>query len=570
MSLESGELRDLTGLGRAAEATTRASPHPGRLSTAQAQKLRLRRYFLAVGTSVVAQGLFLACYFAGLVPGFVVVNAAVMVLAGIVLFYTAFRTNFNLRFADPALLLQQAAFAIAVTSYVMAYAGPARPLLMLLYFAGLIFFAFRFSLRDFSLLAIHTLGCYALCIWAARYVDPVRSDSTHDLLQGVFLLVALPWTGWFAYYLSGLRRRIRTSEALYRAIWDISIDSVLIFDDRGRIRFANPSAAGLFGYSVGELVNKPLTTLQPEERAEALRMEVARYWLDGSTVRNWRRFEDAILTRDGREVPVEVALAELGGEGGTPGLFDGGERRMVLFMRNISRRRALETIKDDFISTISHEFRTPLMSVIGAVEALQAGDGGALPETAGALVNMAAQSADRLHQLIDTILSLQKLESGGITFMPEAVPASRLIQQVLDSEQKAARLQGKELVLAQAPTDDYVEADARWVHKVLVHLIDNALKFSPQGSAVTIGADRSDAVVRFMVSDEGPGVPQQFASRIFTKFAQADASHTRVMGGAGLGLSFCKAIVEGCGGRIGYHNNVEKGATFWFELPQAR
>lgn len=569
MSLESGDLRDLTGLGRA-EAGVRASPHSGRLSTREAQRLRLRRYFLAVATSAVALGLFLVCYLAGLVPGFVFGYAVVMVLGCTAVFYTAFRSNFNLRFTDPALLLPQAACAIGVTSYVMAYAGPARPLLMLLYFAALIFYAFRFSLRDFAVLGLYTLACYALCIWAARYVDAARSNSTHDLLQGIFLLVALPWTGWFAYYLSGLRRRIRTSEALYRAIWDISVDAVLIFDDRGRVRFANPGAAALLGYSVAELTNKPLTALQPAERAEALKGEVARYWLDGSSVRNWRRFEDAIVTRDGREVPVEAALAELGGEGGTPGLFDGGERRMVLFMRNISRRRALETIKDDFISTVSHEFRTPMMSVIGAVEALQAGDGGKLPETATALVGMAAQSADRLHHLIDTILSLQKLQSGGISFMPEAVPASQLVRQVLHGEQPAARAQGKELLLADSPTDVHVEADARWVQKVLVHLIDNALKFSPPGSAITIGADRSDPIVRFMVSDQGPGVPPQFASRIFTKFAQADASHTRPQGGAGLGLTFCKAIVEGCGGRIGYHNNVEQGATFWFELPQAR
>jgi PAS domain S-box-containing protein len=569
MSLESGELHGAGGLRGVFEAPPRASPHPARLSTEQAQVLRMRRFFLAVGTSVVALGLFSACHFAGLLPAGVLLSATALVIAVALIFYAAFRSNFNLRFAEPALLLPQAACAIGVTSYVMAYAGPARPLLMLLYFAGLIFYAFRFSRGEFTILSLYTLACYALSVWAARYVDPQRSDSTIDLLQGVFLLIALPWTGWFAYYLSGLRRRIRTSEALYRAIWDISIDAVLIFDDRGLIRFANPSAGALFGYGVSEMVGMPFAGLQPEERHEALRQEIARYWLDGGTSRNWPRFEDAILTRDGREVPVEAALAELGGQGGAPGLFEGGERRMVLFLRNISRRRALETIKDDFISSVSHEFRTPLMSVIGAVEALQAGDGGELPQASRALVGMAAQSADRLHQLIDTILSLQKIESGGISFMPEAVAASTLIENALQSEQAAASTQGKFLVLADMAAGARVEADARWVQKVLVHLLDNALKFSPAGSTITMSAEHADAVVRFMVSDEGPGIPAQFASRIFTKFAQADASHTRSQGGAGLGLSFCKAIVEGCGGRIGYHNNADHGATFWFELPQA-
>jgi len=170
----------------------------------------------------------------------------------------------------------------------------------------------------------------------------------------------------------------------------------------------------------------------------------------------------------------------------------------------------------------------------------------------------------------DTILDLQKIESGGITFQPESVDAAELIRAAVRSEQCVAIAGARSLATAGLPTGVHVKADARWVRKVLLHLIDNALKFSPADAAVTLAAERRENVVRFMVSDEGSGVPPQFASRIFGKFAQADASNTRDKGGAGLGLSYCKAIVEGCGGRIGYLNNPERGATFWFELPQAR
>jgi len=554
----------------AAAASLRTSPLSARLSQEEAQQLRIKRFFLAAATSVVALALFFACYVAGLININVLLVAAAMTLAFMGAFYALFRTGLNLRFADPTLLLPQAGSAIAVTSFVMAHCAPARPLLMLLYFAAVMFYAFRFVLRDYVILSVYTVMCYALSAYAGRFVDPLRANPTLDVLQGFFLVVALPWTGWIASYLSNLRRRIRTNEALYRAIWEISIDAVLIFDARGKVRFANPSAARLFGYSAQELVGMEIASLQPEDRREELRQEIAHYFLDGIIGRNWRRFEDAILTRDGREVPVEAALAEMGGEGGTPGLFEAGDRRMVVFLRNISERRALETIKDDFISTVSHELRTPLTSVIGAVEALQAGVGGELPDASKTLVNMAAQSADRLHQLIDTILDLQKIESGGISFNPEAVDARELLRAAVQSEQAAAQAAAKQLRMADLPVSVLVKADARWVHKVLLHLIDNALKFSPAQGAVIMAAERRDAVVRFMVSDEGPGVPPQFASRIFGKFAQADASHTRAQGGAGLGLSYCKAIVEGCGGRIGYLNNPGRGATFWFELPEAR
>lgn len=554
----------------AAAAPLRTSPLSARLSQKEAQQLRIKRFFLAAATSIVAVALFFACYVAGLINISVLSAAAVMTMAFMGAFYALFRTGLNLRFADPTLLLPQAGSAIAVTSFVMAHCAPARPLLMLLYFAAVMFYAFRFVLRDYVILSVYTVMCYALSAYAGRFVDPLRANPTLDVLQGFFLVVALPWTGWIASYLSNLRRRIRTNEALYRAIWEISIDAVLIFDARGKVRFANPSAARLFGYSAPELVGMEIASLQPEDRREELRQEIAHYFLDGIIGRNWRRFEDAILTRDGREVPVEAALAEMGGEGGTPGLFEAGDRRMVVFLRNISERRALETIKDDFISTVSHELRTPLTSVIGAVEALQAGVGGELPDASKTLVNMAAQSADRLHQLIDTILDLQKIESGGISFNPEAVDARELLRAAVQSEHPAAQAAGKQLRMADLPVSVLVKADARWVHKVLLHLVDNALKFSPAQGAVVMAAERRDAVVRFMVSDEGPGVPPQFASRIFGKFAQADASHTRAQGGAGLGLSYCKAVVEGCGGRIGYLNNPGSGATFWFELPQAR
>jgi PAS domain S-box-containing protein len=419
------------------------------------------------------------------------------------------------------------------------------------------------------MLCLFTLVCYCAAVLAAGRVDPTRTRLAVDLLQGFFMLVSLPWLGWMASYLSGLRRRLRTGEALYRAIWDISIDAVLIFDQHGKVRFANPAAARLFGYAETELLGQPVAALQPEDRREDLRREIGDYFRGGTIGRNWRRFEDAILTHDGREIPVEAGLAELGGPGGSPGLFSPGERRMVVFLRDISLRRALETIKDDFIGTVSHELRTPLTSVIGAVEALQAGVGGELPPDSKGLVDMAAQAADRLHLLIDTIHDMQNIESGGITFAPEAVNAGDLIRAAAASERYAAAAAGR-LVMAELPAAVLVKADARWVHKVLENLIDNALKFSPAGSTVAVSAGRAEQAVRFMVSDQGPGVSPQFADRIFGKFTQADASHTRSRGGAGLGLSFCKAIVEGCGGRIGYSNHPERGATFWFELPQAR
>jgi signal transduction histidine kinase len=279
-----------------------------------------------------------------------------------------------------------------------------------------------------------------------------------------------------------------------------------------------------------------------------------------------------VLTATGREIAVEAALARLDEVDGSGEMHSGeetgaGSRQVVLFARDISQRHALETIKDDFIATVSHELRTPLSAVVGAVEALQHQEGIHLPAEARHLLNLAAEGGERLQRLIDTILNLQKMDTGGIDFVPKPVRASTLIAAALDGARAAAATQGKFLANKRLPDDVLVKADARWIHEVLMNLIDNALKYSPTAATVVCGAEVTGSRVRFSVIDQGTGVPHAFASQVFQRFARADTSNTRVYGGAGLGLSVCKAVVEGCGGTIGYQNNDVKGATFWFELP---
>lgn len=122
--------------------------------------------------------------------------------------------------------------------------------------------------------------------------------------------------------------------------------------------------------------------------------------------------------------------------------------------------------------------------------------------------------------------------------------------------------------MAQRAGSACVKADERWIHEVLVNLIDNAVKHSPAGATVVLGADARQRCVRFSVIDYGSGVPPELAGRVFARFGRTATSNPRVPGGAGLGLSLCKAAVEGCGGVIGYENNPVKGSTFWFELPR--
>ena len=533
----------------------------------QSRRRRMQRTAIAVATSLMGVAMFYLCYAAGFISFTVFANAAGAAIVLIGLFVPLFYTGFNLHFRDPSLFLPQTMSAIAVTSYVMAHAGAARPALVVLYFAALVLSALRFNVRSFMVLAAFSLAAHAVAIYTARQIEGAGFNLRAELLQWVFICMTLPWLGWIASYLARLRQRFRAGDALYRAIWDTSIDAVVLFDHRGVISLANPAAASLFGYDMDNMRGMPVVALTPERLRAGLLENLDDFARHGTMALSLTRFEGVALTAAGREVAVEAALSKLDQVGGSAGMSGAGGHQLVLFARDISQRRALETIKDDFIATVSHELRTPLTAVVGAVEALQHQEGANLPADAQRLLSMASEGGERLQRLIDTILNLQKMDTGGIDFVPQPVRASSLITAALDAAGAAARTQGKYLASKRLPVDVLVNADARWIHEVLMNLIDNGLKFSPAAATVVCGAEVAGSRVRFSVIDQGAGVPAGFAGQMFQRFARADRSNTRVQGGAGLGLSVCKAVVEGCGGTIGYQNNAVNGATFWFELP---
>jgi len=529
---------------------------------------RMQRYFAAALTSFMAILMFGLCFGAGFIDLRVFLTATFVATALLGFFFPVFYFGWNLRFADPSLFVPQSMCGIVVISYVLVHAGPVRPALSLLLFAVLTFAAFRFNWRGFVVLATFTLLCYGMVIWAAWQIDPSNLNLRAEILYWFIMAMLMPWLGAMASYLGQQRQRYQAGAALYRTVWNTSVDAVLVFDDKYDIRMANPAAARLFGHDEKRLVGMALIELFPERVRAALSDDIARHVKGDRNRRDLAKFEETTITADGREVVVEAALVELGGVGGRQGLFANDGRRFALFAHDISQRHALESIKDNFMATMSHELRTPLMAVMGAVEALQADEKPHLPATAQSLVDMAAGGVERLRGLIETMLNLQKLDTGGIDFEPAPMSGAAMLRNAVDSERPAAASQGKFLALTRLDDSVTVRADKRWIHEVLINLIDNATKFSPIGATVIVGMEPSGNVVRFTVVDSGPGVPAEFSARIFTRFERADHSNTAPTGGAGLGLSVCKAVVEGCGGKIDFFNNPKKGATFWFELPR--
>jgi PAS domain S-box-containing protein len=246
---------------------------------------------------------------------------------------------------------------------------------------------------------------------------------------------------------------------------------------------------------------------------------------------------------------------------------DGRATRVAGTNLDITERKEMERLKNDFIATVSHELRTPLTAVVGALGLLKQEAAGRLPAPGAMFLQMAQQNSDRLAALINDILDVEKIESGSLSFRMRAVAVAPLLERAVSLNAPYAKQFDVRFELQQPLPKVAVSGDEDRLLQVMTNLLSNAAKFSPAGSPVTVSCCVHDDMVRVAVTDQGPGVPEEFRRRIFQKFAQADGGDARQKGGTGLGLSICRAIVEKLGGSVSYRCAPGEGTTFYFDLP---
>ena len=236
-----------------------------------------------------------------------------------------------------------------------------------------------------------------------------------------------------------------------------------------------------------------------------------------------------------------------------------------LMIEDITERRRLEAMKEDFIRTVSHELRMPLKSIRASLDRIASG--GATDELPG-LVTTARASCERLVRLVNDILDYQRLRAGQL--LPgDAGPLDLCAQlrEAVAANESLAQEARVSLRLAAPPGPVLVSAIADRVTQLVTNLVGNALKHSAPGDVVEISIERRNGCARVSVRDHGPGVPAGFEPQLFQQFSQAQASDGRRREGTGLGLAICKAIAEQMQGRVGFEPAEGGGAVFWFELP---
>ena len=247
-------------------------------------------------------------------------------------------------------------------------------------------------------------------------------------------------------------------------------------------------------------------------------------------------------------------------------VVSGGDEVLAI-VRDITERRAVERMKDEFISVVSHELRTPLTSIRGSLGLLAGGMMGALPEKGRHMLDIAVSNTDRLVRLINDILDIERMESGKITMERKDCDAADLMAQATDLVLKMAEEAGVTLSTTGQTAQLYADPDR--ILQTLTNLLSNAIKFSQPGGTVWLTAERQGDEMRFQVRDQGRGIPADKLESIFERFQQVDASDSRDKGGTGLGLAICRSIVQQHGGKIWVETALGQGSTFIFTLPTA-
>jgi PAS domain S-box-containing protein len=324
-------------------------------------------------------------------------------------------------------------------------------------------------------------------------------------------------------------------------------DGVFLLDRRGHVRLWNEAAERITGVAEAAVLGHPASTVLPGWASIEARVPVAGA---GEPTRP----ESIPLEVDGRELWISVSA--VGYEDGT-----------VYAFRDLTEERALESMRQDLVATVSHELRTPLAAIYGAALTLRREDVELEHELRDKLLEVVVEEASRLSEIVNDLLLASQLDSGKLRINIEQCDPLEIAQLEIEAASLHAP-PGVELVLTSPPSLPQVAADAGQLRQVISNLIDNAIKYSPDGGKVTIALEERDHHVQFAISDRGLGIPPAEQARIFEKFYRLDPDMNRGIGGTGLGLYICRELVRRVDGRIWVESQAGKGSTFFVEVPQ--
>jgi PAS domain S-box-containing protein len=401
-------------------------------------------------------------------------------------------------------------------------------------------------------------------LWVALYSGRAELIATLAGVWSTFVIPILidkdryPESDWrFAVLLTllsafiglatqALVENVRMRASNLSAVMTSAAEGIITLTPEGRGVFVNPSAARMLGYEPAELQGRMLFDLIVEGEIRSGESDAVG--------------DERLRRKDGTTFPVIFSSTPIR-------LESGATTGIVVTFTDITERREVERIKDEFVSVVGHELRTPLTSIRGSLGLMAGGVFGELDEQGKRMLDIAVSNTDRLVRLINDILDIERIEAGRVTLHRVRCRSDGLVAHAIEAMRGQADTAGVPLLGNADPV--VLLADPDRILQTLTNLISNAIKFSPRGEEVRITAHAVGETVLFSVSDRGRGIPADKREAIFERFGQVDASDSRERGGFGLGLPIARSIVEQHAGRIWVDSEPGRGSTFWFTLPRS-
>jgi len=353
--------------------------------------------------------------------------------------------------------------------------------------------------------------------------------------------------------------RQRITETERRELYDIMDslkDAVLVTDSFNELVLANQAAMRIFNFDVEEKSSSPIDQVVSDE--DVVR-NIKSTW-EGANISTRRHVEHA-LQMDDRESVYDMTFGCLADNRNRPS-------GVVTIAHDITKEKEISQMKNDFVAQASHELRTPLSSIRGYIEMLLDGEAGD-ESTRREFYESIQNEANRLNRLVDNMLNISRIEAGLIQAHWETVDLSTLAEEVASVTRTQATAKEQQLTTRHDQLCYQVEGDRDLLFQVIMNLVSNAIKYSPEGSRITVNVDLADCnrSVLVSVNDTGLGIPEESIPKLFDKFYRV-GSFSRVAKGTGLGLSLVKQIVEGVHrGEIGVESEMGMGSRFWFSIP---
>jgi PAS domain S-box-containing protein len=421
-------------------------------------------------------------------------------------------------------------------------------------------------------------------IWKGTLVSKHKNGTLYN--QEVTLSPILDGMGSLTHIV-GVKRDIterkrieatlREAERRWRTLLEEVNLIVIGLDLDGAVEYANPFFLKLSSYTHIEVIGQDwFTTFLPQHQQQ----KVKRSFLEILHQNFHAHHENPILTKFGEERIISWSNTLLRNpQGDVIGTMSIGE--------DITEQKSMNRLKDEFLSIVSHELRTPLTSIHGALDLLSSGLMDAQSDKGRRVIEIAAESVDRLVLLVNDILDLERLESGKMRLSKQPCNTADLLQKSADTMKVMAKRGG--MTLSVAPHSMEIYADPERIIQVITNLLSNAIKFSSNNSTIWLSTESQENVDKinknamknggqntnysrkllFKVQDQGRGIPGDKLESIFERFKQVDASDSRKKGGTGLGLAICRSIVEQHGGQIWAESTLDQGSSFYFTLPLA-